>query len=72
MKTFENIAKETGLTEKTETRYCAYMRARWSDDEERMCQDGYAKEWAERFKSGYEYEASDSIGRAMLQAEGRK
>lgn len=66
MKTYETVAQSAGLTPKTRQRYIAYMRHRWPQEEAVHCQVGYAMEWAERFKLGIEYMASDTIGQRFL------
>jgi len=47
-------------------RYVAYMRARWADTEAEKCEDGYAVEWAERFRLRIEYAMSDREGQHLL------
>jgi hypothetical protein len=66
MKNFEEVAASEDLTEDQTIRFCAYMRSRWPLEESRMSKDGYAKEWATRFHQGYEYAASDSFGKMVL------
>lgn len=68
MKTYNEIAEEIGLKGITKERYIAYMRLRWGnpEDEDLKCRVGYAQEWANRFKKGYEYQASDSEGKQIL------
>ena len=68
MKTYEEVAKTVGLGESASRRYVNYMRKRWASEEDVHCAVGYAQEWAERFKVGIEYAASDSIGQAILRA----
>ena len=65
---YEDIAKETGLTDQTAKRFVDYMRARWGDpeDERTKCRYGYAGEWALRFQSGDEFNCSDSEGQRIL------
>lgn len=64
--TYEEVGVKGGLEGKTLARYVAYMTARWAKTESQKCQDGYAEEWAMRFKSGAEYHASDMEGEAVL------
>ncbi len=64
--TFKEVAKKHELTEVQTRRYTAYMKLRWRHKEELLCLTGYASEWAERFKSGYEYAYSDADGRYRL------
>jgi hypothetical protein len=68
MKSYQEVAREHSLDKMTTIRYLKYMRARWGnvEDEDIKCQVGYAGEWAERFQSGIEFQASDSIGQAIL------
>ena len=66
MKTYNEVAKTVGLDERTRKRYVNYMTIRWKDTEDQKCKDGYAIEWAERFKNKYEFEASDVFGQAIL------
>ncbi len=70
--TYEEVAKEYGLTGETERHYIAYMKTRWGDaeDERVKCLVGYAGEWAGRFLSGIEYQASDYVGQAILKTMG--
>jgi len=67
IKTFDEVATEAGLDLKTTYRFCRYMRARWADEEVTQCLVGYAHEWAMRFKSGTEYDASDIEGQRVLE-----
>jgi hypothetical protein len=66
MKTFEEIAEKNNMPLRMKERFIAYMRARWSDEEEIQCQTGYAQEWAERFLSHDEYGCSDGVGQEVL------
>ena len=69
MTTYEEVALACGLDEQKSRRYVVYMRGRsWRAKEATHCQTGYAAEWAERFKMGVEYVASDLEGRALLDA----
>jgi len=63
--TYEDVANEMGLTGKIKERYLAYMNTRWP----KFIDTGYsyAAEWAERFRDGREYIASDSAGFRILQ-----
>ncbi len=64
--TYQEVARAHGLTGVTARRYISYMRTRWADTEGQKSRDGYAGEWAERFKHGREYSASDSTGQRVL------
>jgi hypothetical protein len=68
MKTYHEVADKHELTGDTKLLFLAYMAWRWPDkkDQAIKCQVGYAGEWAERFKSGHEYTASDHEGQAVL------
>lgn len=69
MKTYKEVGESVGLDSRTLKRYVTYMRARWADEESQQCkeEDGYAKEWALRFKGGIEFVKSDIImGQALL------
>lgn len=68
MDSYEQVADYHELSEKCRTKYLKYMRTRWgnNNEEKRHCKCGYAGEWAERFKGGYEYESSDSEGQQIL------
>lgn len=68
IKTYEDIAVRHGLVGITKDRFIAYMRHRWGNpqDESIKCRVGYASEWAERFKYGQEYKASDREGKRVL------
>lgn len=68
MKTFEEVGKSAGLDSNTLKRYVYYLRVRWADEEDQQCkeEDGYAKEWALRFKEGIEFAKSDILGQALL------
>ena len=69
METYEEVAQKHDLPLDTAKRFVLYMRKRWGEkeDESLKCMVGYASEWAERFKYGREYFASDSTGQAVLQ-----
>lgn len=68
MKTYEEVGKSVGLTGNTLKRYVYYMKARWANNESQQCneKDGYAKEWALRFKGGIEFAKSDILGQSLL------
>lgn len=66
MKTFEEAADANGLTAARKELYVKYMRERWASEEERMCANGYALQWADRFLEGREYAASDINGQTIL------
>lgn len=70
--TYEEIGKANELEGEVLRRYVAYMRTRWGnpDDERIKCLVGYASEWAERFRVGIKYSASDMIGQAILKKMG--
>jgi hypothetical protein len=70
LNTYESVAKEYDLNERTTKRFVEYMRRRWGipEDERVKCLVGYAGEWARRFKAGIEYGASDEIGQSVLLA----
>jgi len=67
MNKYENVADNCGLVGITKERYIKYMTIRWSDTEKQKCQDGYAVEWAERFRMRDEYNCSDDFGKSVLQ-----
>jgi hypothetical protein len=66
--TYEEVARRAGLQPIVRELYLHYMRVRWEETEEQKCRDGYAMEWAIRFKEGREFSASDSTGRVILQS----
>ena len=66
MLTYEEVAAAARLNKTTAKRFVQYMRARWADTEKQKSGDGYAAEWAERFKDGDEYAASDRVGQSIL------
>lgn len=66
MKTYEEVADFYGLKGKRKELYVRYMRERWPDTEALKVRTGYAHEWAERFKDGVEFLASDSDGKKIL------
>ena len=72
MKSYQEVARECELEEATALRYVRYMRARWGspEDENIKCMVGYAREWAMRFKSGIEFQTSDSVGQSILKSMG--
>lgn len=63
---YEDVADNVGLDASTRGRYIRYMRIRWVDTEELRCRNGYAAEWAWRFKDKGEYGMSDSVGLVVL------
>jgi len=65
-RSYKEVADDIGLHGLTKKMYIKYMETRWKSEEEIQCKTGYAHEWAERFKSGYEFGASDSKGRDIL------
>ena len=65
-KNYADVANTHFLQGDVLMRFLEYMRLRWADTETQKSIDGYADEWAERFKNGIEYECSDSIGRGFL------
>ena len=65
-KTYIDVAKKEGLTGFRAGFYIEYMTLRWQDTEKQKCIDGYAEEWARRFKDGREYVASDQEGRKLI------
>ena len=67
---YEDIADELELDFETKIYFVFYMRSRWYYEEELQCKTGYALEWAERFKMGIEYGASDIIGQTVLRGLG--
>jgi len=69
-KTFEDVGKTAQLTEHTLQRYVSYMTVRWGASEARMVADGYAFEWAGRFKRGNEYSEADCVGQSLLDTMG--
>ena len=66
MKTFRDVGVKEGLEGNTLERYVSYMQRRWKSEEETQCQTGYAAEWAQRFKGGWDYSASDVVGKSVL------
>jgi hypothetical protein len=68
MTTYDEIANAAGLSPQTAQRFVRYMRTRWADEEATHCHPhvGYAREWAERFRYGMEYTASDDLGQRVL------
>jgi len=64
--TYEEVGKEEGLEGEILNKFLKYMGIRWKDEEERQCKTGYAAEWANRFKVGNEYSASDCTGQSIL------
>jgi len=66
METYREIAEHYGLKGIVADRYVAYMMRRWTDTQQQKCEDGYASEWAERFKAGIEMGSSDNEGKKVL------
>lgn len=64
--TYNDVALDCKLDHGTAQRYVKYMLIRWPDTEAQKCQDGYAHEWALRFKNKDEYNASDFTGKLIL------
>lgn len=64
--TYKDVANEAKLGKVTAARFIAYMTKRWKTEEEIQCRSGYASEWAERFASNVEYQASDLNGLRVL------
>ena len=65
-RTYEEVADKVGLKGEQRHKYIRYMTLRWWTEELTHCLTGYAGEWAIRFYNGTEYEASDSVGQAIL------
>lgn len=59
---YRKIATEAGLLGARKDLYVDYMNSRWPMG---VAPD-YAKEWAERFLLGHEYQSSDIIGQNLL------
>ena len=66
MNKFVEVGKKAGLTDLQLKAFVFYMMSRWDYKEEIQCRSGYAKEWAERFKRGTEYNESDEEGQEIL------
>ncbi len=66
MKTYKEVGESVGLSGGTLDIYVKYMKSRWEGTEDQKCKDGYASEWAMRFKSGREFLASDGEGKRVL------
>lgn len=66
METYKEVGTAVGLRGADLADYVYYMKTRWADTEKYKCADGYAKEWAERFKFRQEYIMSDSAGKVIL------
>lgn len=67
--TFLEVGISIGLSGEILRRYTAYMLMRWEHKERELCSKHYteyAKEWAQRFKDGLEYQHSDCDGVAVL------
>jgi hypothetical protein len=59
---YHRIAKSVGLDWKNAVRYTLFMKERFPGEKD----EGYATEWAERFRRGVEHNAVDSKGRQIL------
>ena len=59
---FDEISEKVGLSEIQRDRYIRYMSKRCPNLSDWV----YAKEWAERFRDGVEYQASDREGQSIL------
>ena len=64
--TYYEVAINHSMPEHKAKRFVAYMKSRWPNEEAINCRTGYSDEWADRFTSGYEYEASDLQGQMVL------
>ena len=64
--TYEQVGSKVGLAGLRLKKYVEYMKTRWGKQEYVQCITGYAQEWAERFFTGREYQASDSDGLRVL------
>ena len=64
--TYEAIGKSEGLEGSTLIIYVAYMMERWKNSEQQKCIDGYAREWANRFKNDIAWQCSDTYGKSVL------
>ena len=65
MTTYHEVAESVWMDWKLRERYVHYMTARWSDTEAQKCQDGYALQWAHRFRDALEYVKSDHDGQRL-------
>jgi len=66
LETYEQVGNKVGLVGLRLEKYIKYMKTRWGKQEYIQCVTGYAQEWAERFFTGREYQASDSDGLRVL------
>ena len=66
MKTYKEVGESVGLTHHRLKLYIDYMNARWKDSEWEKVRFGYAREWAERFEIGTEWNSSDYEGQQVL------
>lgn len=66
MQTYKEVGIKAGLRDNQFNLYVDYMNKRWKDSETQKCMDGYAQEWAERFKNNSEWECSDIEGQLVL------
>lgn len=64
--TYEDVAQEAKLNPGVARRYVEYMRLRWADSEAEKCTVGYAQEWANHFKNGWEWLQSDLDGQRVI------
>jgi hypothetical protein len=60
---YKILADKAGLDRHNTKRYIQFMRRRFPEERDK----GYAYEWAERFKRGVEYNASDYESRQILE-----
>ena len=65
-KTYLEVSTHLDLDMPTTFKYLMFMRKRWPDSEEQKSKDGYALEWAYRFKTGSEYWCADVEGKKVL------
>lgn len=64
--TYQEVAIKNKLDTRTAERFVYYMKHRWQETETQKCRDGYAEQWAQRFKNKCEMSYSDSVGQAIL------
>jgi len=60
---YHRIAKSVGLDWKNAVRYTLFMKERFPGEKD----EGYATEWANRFKRGVEYNVADSESKQILE-----
>ena len=70
--TYRKLGNYWILDENLREIFIDYMTERWKDTERQKCLDGYAQEWAMRFKNGVAYAYSDTIGQGILSKLGYK